>query len=110
MTQDTAGLVVVVAAPKELDTYTAVDMRIELREAVEQGAQLVIADLAATEYMDSSGLGVLVGGLRRARASECGFGVACSRELLLNKIRLCGLLKVFDVRSSVDDFGREDQP
>jgi len=107
MTQGDVRPFEAVAAEADLDVYTSAGMRTKLRRAVDEGARMLVADLTATTYLDSSGLAVLVGGLKYARQRGCRFGIACSRETLLRVIRVSGLLKIFDVRSSVADFAEE---
>ena len=64
--EDTA----VIAVRGELDIATAPELRAALMQAIEQhpGARL-IADLEGLEFIDSAGLGILVGGRKRARTT-----------------------------------------
>ena len=57
----------VIAVSGQLDVATAPEMRQVLKEAQYDDQQHLIVDLAGLEFLDSFGLGVLVGGLRRAR-------------------------------------------
>src|SRR5688572_12851975 len=70
----------------EVDVYTAPRLRERLVELVEQGARHVIVDLSRVEFLDSTGLGVLVGALKRLRAVNGTLGLVCAHERLL-KIR-----------------------
>jgi anti-sigma B factor antagonist len=100
---DTTAAPVVVTAPQNLDIYTIGDYRIKLRAPAGR-TSLIVADLTNTEYMDSSGLGVLVGGLQHARAHGCAFGVACASEQLLRIFRISGLTTVLDIRPTTEAF------
>ncbi len=65
----------------EVDAYTAPQLREALREMDGQEARLLV-DLNGVDFMDSSGLGVLIGGLKRAREQRaswhwCAPGRAC---------------------------------
>jgi anti-sigma B factor antagonist len=55
----------------EIDIATASTVRAELSELVNRGAQHITLDLAGVGFIDSSGLGVLVGTMRRLQ-DECG--------------------------------------
>ncbi|MDQ4070919.1 MAG: STAS domain-containing protein, partial [Actinomycetota bacterium] len=51
----------------DLDCYTAPQLRSALLALVDDGAQHVTLDLGRTQFVDSTGLSVLVGGLKRFR-------------------------------------------
>ena len=90
----------VIRAEGEIDVYTAPMLREALAAAA--GGSLVV-DLARCELMDSTGLGVLVGALKVARASDHDVAIACAREKLLAIFRTTGLAKVFTIADSVDE-------
>ena len=54
------------------------------------------------EFLDSTGLGVLVGGLRRVRAHDGSLDLVCTRERILKIFRITGLTKVFGIHETVD--------
>ena len=58
----------------EVDVYTATLLREQMRELAAKGAVHLIADLSRVDFLDSTGLGALVGGLRRLR--EAGESLA----------------------------------
>ena len=47
------------------------------------------------EFLDSTGLGVLVGGLKKVRAHDGSLDLVCTQERLLKIFRITGLAKVF---------------
>ena len=51
----------------EVDVYTAPMLRERIRELAAKGAVHLIADLSQVDFLDSTGLGALVGGLKRLR-------------------------------------------
>jgi anti-sigma B factor antagonist len=69
---DDAG-VPTVAVEGEVDVATAPALRDELYRLSEDGTSRVVVDLAGMDFIDSTGLGVFVGALKRAR--ERGGGV-----------------------------------
>ncbi len=62
---DAGGTTVTVAG--EIDVATSPALRRELHDALDNGASRVVVDLSGTTFIDSSGLGVLVGALKRVR-------------------------------------------
>ena len=59
----------VLSVQGEVDVYTAPQFREQLIQLVDQGQRSILVDLEGVEFLDSTGLGVLVGGLRRARVN-----------------------------------------
>jgi anti-sigma B factor antagonist len=86
----------------DLDIATAPELRAHLLSLFEDGQLIVAVDLDQLEFMDSSGLGVLVGGLKRARTLDGQFALICSRERFLKVLRITGLDSVFPIYASVD--------
>jgi anti-sigma B factor antagonist len=86
----------------EVDVYTAPQLRERLIELSQAGAQHVVVDLSRVEFLDSTGLGVLVGGLKRQRAVDGSLGLVCSHERLLKIFRITALDRVFSLYESVE--------
>lgn len=98
-----AGAATVLEVAGEVDVYTAPRMREEIVDLVTEGRYHLIIDMEGVEFLDSTGLGVLVGGLKRVRAHEGTLQVVCSREQILKIFRITGLTKVFDIHGSVPE-------
>lgn len=61
----------VVTLRGEIDAFTAPSLRLDLRGLVEDaGASVIVVDLSAVTFLDSSALGALVGALRRLREHD----------------------------------------
>src|SRR5690606_4095310 len=63
----TRGEYTVVEVGGEIDVYTAPRLREQLVQLSEDGYHHLIIDMEAVDFLDSTGLGVLVGGLKRVR-------------------------------------------
>ncbi|HET9518679.1 MAG TPA: STAS domain-containing protein [Actinoplanes sp.] len=87
----------------EVDVYTAPKLRERLVELVDGGARDVVVDLGRVDFLDSTGLGVLVGALKRLRAAGGTFALVCSTEPLLKIFRITALDQVFGIFTSVDE-------
>lgn len=93
----------VVELSGEIDVYTAPRLREALLGFVGAGNYRLIIDLEGVEFLDSTGLGVLVGGLKRVRAHDGGIDLVCTQSRILRIFRVTGLDKVFAIYASVGD-------
>jgi anti-sigma B factor antagonist len=93
----------VVEVSGEIDVYTAPRLRETLISLVDAGNYHLIVDMEGVEFLDSTGLGVLVGGLKRVRAHDGGIDLVCTQGRILRIFRITGLSKVFAIYDSVDD-------
>lgn len=87
----------------EIDVYTSPLLKEHIVNALESGCSGIVIDMEGVGFIDSSGLGVLVGGLRRARERGGVLRLVCSRESILKTFRITGLDKVFPTFASVDE-------
>jgi anti-sigma B factor antagonist len=83
----------------EVDVYTAPHLKEELVALIQNGCSHVVVDLEGVGFIDSSGLGVLVSALRRAREKDGSVRIVCTRESILKIFRITGLDKVFPIFS-----------
>jgi anti-sigma B factor antagonist len=84
----------------ELDAYTVSQFREALGGLAEK--QFILIDLSAVPFMDSAGLGALIGGIRRAREAGGDVAVACSRPTLIRLLHTTGFDRIVSVTDSVD--------
>jgi anti-sigma B factor antagonist len=87
----------------EVDVYTAPKLREKLVELVGDGNYHIIVDMTKVEFLDSTGLGVLVGGLKRVRSHEGSLVLVCNQERILKIFRITGLTKVFPIYDTLDE-------
>lgn len=87
----------------ELDVYSAPRLREALIELVSEGHRQLIANLEAVDFLDSTGLGVLVGGLKRLRSNDGDLALVCTQSRILKVFDITGLTNVFRISASVDD-------
>lgn len=93
----------VVEVRGELDAHTAPRLREGLSELVDQGVYRVVIDAEGLEFMDSTGLGVLVGALKRVREHDGTLVLVCTRPNLLRLLAVTGLDKVVPVFPTLDE-------
>ncbi|MBN2404295.1 MAG: STAS domain-containing protein [Coriobacteriia bacterium] len=85
----------------EVDVYTAPQLKAEIVDAVDDGCVNLVVDLEQVGFIDSSGLGVLVSGLRRVKERSGTMRLVCTKENILKIFRITGLDKVFPVFSTM---------
>ena len=92
----------IIAVGGEIDVYTAPKLRDKITELVADGVYDIIVDMEAVEFLDSTGLGVLVGGLKKVRVHDGSLELICTQDRLLKIFRITGLAKVFVIHDSAD--------
>ena len=80
---------------------TAPSLRQQVVTMIAQGARKIVLDLGEVEFIDSTGLGVLVGSVKRVRTVEGELRVACDRQNILELFELTRLTNVFELFSDV---------
>jgi len=92
--------VYVIALSGEVDLYTAPEFKQQLVDAVAEGASHVVVDLTDTTFIDSTTLGVLVGGVRRLREADGELSLVCSDRNITKIFEITGLDRVFAISPS----------
>jgi anti-sigma B factor antagonist len=92
----------IVAVGGEIDVYTAPKLRDKITELVSAGSYDLVIDMQEVEFLDSTGLGVLVGGLKKVRAHDGSLQLVCNQDRLLKIFRITGLAKVFVIHETPD--------
>ena len=93
----------IVAVGGEIDVYTAPRLRDKITELVSDGVYDIVVDMQEVEFLDSTGLGVLVGGLKKVRAHDGSLQLVCNQDRLLKIFRITGLAKVFVIHETADE-------
>ena len=84
----------------ELDAYTVSNFRDALGELAT--SPRVVIDLSEVPFMDSAGLGALIGGIRRAREHGGEVAVACSRPTLTRLLHTTGFDRIVPVTETLE--------
>ena len=81
----------------EVDVYTAPQLKQQMISILEEGASELVVDLTKVEYLDSTALGVLIGGLKRMREREGNMVLVCPSPRIRRVFEITGLDKIFDI-------------
>jgi anti-sigma B factor antagonist len=92
----------VISLAGEVDLYTAPEFKQQLLDVIDQGAKEVIVDLTSTTFIDSTTLGVLVGGVKRLRTNEGQLVLVCSDRNITKIFEITGLDRVFTIHETRD--------
>lgn len=85
----------------EIDMATAPRFRQRLLAVIGAEAQNVVIDLSGVDFIDSTGLGVLMGGAKRVRSAGGDIRLVMTGSRLADLIELTRLDRVVDVFDSV---------
>jgi anti-sigma B factor antagonist len=85
----------------ELDAYTVSQFR-EALGRLSRSSKLLI-DMSGVPFVDSAGLGALIGGIRRARESGGDVAVFCNRPTLTRLLHTTGFDRIVTVSDDMDE-------
>ena len=98
---DVAGWTVV-SIYGELDVATAPSLREQLIGLVGDGATKLVLDLEGVDFLDSTGLGVIVSALKRARTNGGDLRLVCTQARIRRLFEITGLDKAVPLHPSLD--------
>lgn len=85
----------------EIDAFTVSQFRQALADLAAE-PRLVI-DMSGVPFVDSAGLGALIGGIRRVRERGGEVVVVCNRRGLVRTLRTTGFDRIVDMTATLDD-------
>ena len=87
----------------EIDMATAPRLRQHVVTVTSQKPAGLVLDLDRVDFIDSTGLGVMVGAAKRMRMIDGGFRIACAQPHIIQLFKLTRLNEVFDLYDSLED-------
>lgn len=103
ITQTDHGDRTVVHLGGDIDVYTAPIVRESLDKQIREGRTRLVLDLAGVNFLDSTGLGVLVGRLKLVRSRGGDLRLAALPERVRKVFTITGLDKVFQIHADVEE-------
>jgi anti-sigma B factor antagonist len=94
------GDIIIVTLDGELDIYTSPQLREHLAALITSGEKRIAIDMNECGYLDSSGLGVIVGALKKIRRNNGQLDIICTTERVLTVFRITGLTKFFAIHAT----------
>ena len=86
----------------EVDLYTAPEFKERLLRLIDEGKSRIVVDLSKATFIDSTTLGVLVGGVKRLRTNEGQLSLVCSDRNITKIFEITGLDRVFTIHETRD--------
>jgi anti-sigma B factor antagonist len=93
----------VLAASGEIDVASAPEFHASLSDVIGQESEIVIVDMSEVSFIDSTGLGVLVGAEKQMRDTDRALRLVVTQPQIIRLLELTGLDEVFTVVSNSDD-------
>jgi anti-sigma B factor antagonist len=93
----------VISLTGEVDLYTAPEFKQQLLNVIGEGGKDVVVDFTNTTFIDSTTLGVLVGGVKRLRAEDGRLSLVCSDRNITKIFEITGLDRVFTIYTTRDE-------
>ena len=102
LTAPAEGLALVALAG-ELDLHTASTFKEALLQATDIGPRRVVVDLSEVTFIDSTALGVLIGGAARLQAADGMLDIVCPSDKIRRIFKISGLSHVFAIYDSSEE-------
>jgi anti-sigma B factor antagonist len=102
MASDQPG-VAVLAARGEIDVASAPEFQASLSDLIEEGPNILIVDTSDVSFIDSTGLGVLIGAEKQLRSDGRRLHLVVTQPQITRLLALTGLNEVFTVMSNTND-------
>jgi anti-sigma B factor antagonist len=93
----------VISLAGEVDLYTAPEFKSQLLDVIGKGGRNVVVDFSGTTFIDSTTLGVLVGGVKRLRTNDGQLSLVCSDRNITKIFEITGLDRVFEIYPTRDE-------
>lgn len=93
----------VIEVKGEIDVYTAPALREEISSLVDAEHTTIVVDLTQVSFMDSTGLGVLVGALKKVRTLGGDLSLVINEEKILKVFRITALTQVFSIHPTLEE-------
>ena len=84
----------------EVDLYTAPEFKERMVQVIEDGKKHIVVDLSKATFIDSTTLGVLVGGVKRLRPAGGSLTLVCTDANICKIFEITGLDRVFPIHES----------
>jgi len=92
-----AGGIPVIRLEGEVDIYTCPQLKDTIIRLIDEGCYHIVIDMSKVPYIDSAGLGVLVGARRRVGEHDGSISIVNPNPSVFKVLEITRLTKIFDV-------------
>jgi anti-sigma B factor antagonist len=93
----------VLAVRGEIDLYSAPRLRQVIAESIEAGRNRIVLDLTETSFLDTTGLGVLIGAVKRLRPCHGALAIVNCDASIAKTFEITGLDQIFTILPTRDE-------
>lgn len=94
------GALGVIILGGEVDIYTAPRFKECMLELLDGGVERLLIDLSGVSFIDSTALGVLIGGLRRVHDADGRMALIVATSAVARVLTITGLDRVFEIHAT----------
>lgn len=87
----------------EIDVYTSPKVKEAINELIEKGHYHLVINLEGVRYIDSTGLGVLIGALKKVREHDGNISLICTNPQIKKIFNITGLVKIFGISKNEEE-------
>lgn len=87
----------------EIDVYTSSWVKEAVNDFIQRGNYHIVINLEQVRYIDSTGLGVLIGALKRVHEHEGSISLICTNPHIRKIFNITGLVKIFPIYKSEEE-------
>jgi anti-sigma B factor antagonist len=84
----------------ELELANCARVREAAVSLLAQSTTRIVMDLSGLSFIDSSGVGVVIGTLKRARERQGAFALVCANPTILRVLEITGLTQVLSIHAT----------
>ena len=93
----------ILAVYGDADLHSAPELRERIRRAIDDGANSVVVDLSATTLIDSTSLGVLLGGMKRLREKDGQIRLVVPQAEVRRVFEITMLDRIFQLHDTLEE-------
>jgi anti-sigma B factor antagonist len=98
----------VVSLEGEIDVYTSIQLKQDIAEILSSGTKFLVLNLTKVEYLDSTGLGVLIGTLKKLRENSGNLIIVGPAMRIMRIFEITGLYKIFAIYATEEEASAQE--
>jgi len=87
----------------EIDVYTSPRVKETINELIEKGKYFLVINLEGVRYIDSTGLGVLIGALKKVKENDGAVSLISTNPQIKKIFTITGLVKIFGIYKNEEE-------